>query len=290
MRMRSSTRKVRHPPANPRVGAADRRDRGDRRFLLDCVRRPHLRYLAIVRCSSCSISDDQTNGDARRHNLRGARTGSCASIRSTSGPAVVQHQGSRRLVLLVALALRRLFVALRLVNQSRTGRACARARGPAGREAMGCRSLAELLSFAFGRPCRAHRERCSPRRRRVSSRQFYFVAADHRLPMVILGLGSQRGRRGALISARCRVLRDSGKSRRDLLPPRSSADAVDVAPPRASGSSDSDARSASLCTSPRRDRQVMMPASTRRLRGRHDHWVVAPAHMARWIGLRPTSA
>ena len=182
-------------------------------------------YLAIVTLFFLQLFQTvMTNGDSvRGHNLTGGPNGilNVDPFHLFGHDLVVQHGGVFAVsYLYVALAFFAVvFVALRFVNQSRTGRAWRSLReDPLAAEAMGMPvNWLKLLSFAFGAAVAALTGSLfASLNASVFPLTFYFVLLITVYTMVILGgSGSQSGVvLGALIvSPLLEMLRDPSKSR-----------------------------------------------------------------------------
>ena len=292
---------VRRPPADDRLRAADRRDRRRRRALARTPVPPALTgdYLAIVTLFFLQLFQTlTTNGDnVFGHNITGGPFGSAERrpVQLLRPPADDPAPGRLRRLLPLrrSRVLRVVFVALRFVNRSRTGRAWRSQReDPLAAEAMGMPvSWLKLLSFAFGAAvARFTGTLFAAQSASVFPLAFYFVLLITVYTMVILGgSGSQAGvvLGAVIIGPLLELLRDPGKSRMlfflalvgGLLP---------GVPPVAARSGSSRARrcsSDSRCTrSPvRSTRSWVAGENAGGFRGVIDHWVVAPEQLARWI-------
>ena len=242
-----------------------------------------------------------TNGDqhVRAQRDRRRRTGSCASIRSTSSGT--SSRSSTRASSRSRISTSRLrsslvvFVALRFVNQSRTGRAWRSLReDPLAAEVMGMPvNWLKLLSFAFGAAVAALTGTLfASLNASVFPLSFFFVAADHRLH------DGHPGRRRATRPASCSARRDQRPAARDAARPgqgaRRSSRRADRRPRRSRSGARASSRSSwrrrscfgfvvhaiagaiNHVVGRRREGAAASPALV-------DHWVVVPAELARWI-------
>ena len=211
---------------------------------------------------------------------------------------VVQHQGifavSYFYVALAFFAV--VFVALRFLNLSRTGRAWRSQReDPLAAEAMGMPvNWLKLLSFSFGAAVAALTGTLNAAQAAsVFPLSFYFVLLITVYTMVILGgSGSQAGvvAGAVIVSPLLELLRDPGKSRYIffialvggllLLARRSRAIGMVAIATLAFGFLVHEALRAV-------DTSWVAGSGRGGFAGIVEHWVVAPAHMARWIA--PTS-
>ncbi len=260
-------------------------------------------YLAIVTLFFLQLFQTlTTNGDsAFGHNLTGGPNGieriDPFSLFGHQLP--VQHQGVFAVsYLYVALGFFAVvFVALRLVNQSRTGRAWRSLReDPLAAEAMGMPvNWLKLLSFSFGAAVAALTGTLfAALSASVFPLTFYFVLLITVYTMVILGgSGSQAGVvAGALIiGPLLEALRDPGKSRALFVAAllgglvlmsvrRSRAIAAVAVATLVLGFVVHEVASALHSSWVVGEKQGGFA-------GVFDHWVVAPAHLAGWIS--PTS-
>ena len=259
-------------------------------------------YLAIVTLFFLQLFQTiTTNGDAAfGHNVTGGPNGILRvdPLNFAGHDLVVQHQGifavSYFYVALGFFAI--VFVALRFVNRSRTGRAWRSLReDPLAAEAMGMPvNWLKLMSFSFGAAVAAFTGTLfAAQAASVFPLTFYFVLLIIIYTMVILGgSGSQAGVvAGALIiSPLLELLRDPGKSRIVffvtllggllLLSRRSRAVGVVGLATLAFGFVVHEILGAI-------DSSWIAGQRGGGFAGVVDHWVVAPAHLARWI--QPTS-
>jgi branched-chain amino acid transport system permease protein len=211
---------------------------------------------------------------------------------------VVQHEGifavSYFYVALAFFAV--VFVALRFVNQSRTGRAWRSQReDPLAAEAMGMPvNWLKLMSFSFGAAVAALTGTLfAAQAASVFPLTFYFVLLIIVYTMVILGgSGSQAGvvAGAVIVSPLLELLRDPGKSRVIffiglvggllLMSRRSRALGIVAIATLAFGFAVHEVLGAI-------DKSWIAGEHQGGFAGVTDHWVVAPAHLARWIA--PTS-
>ncbi len=255
-------------------------------------------YLAIVTLFFLQLFQTlMTNGDSvRGHNLTGGPNGILRvdPLHVAGHDLAVQHQGifavSYFYVALGFFAV--VFVALRLLNQSRTGRAWRSQReDPLAAEAMGMPvNRLKLLSFSFGAAVAAFTGSLyAAQAASVFPLTFYFVLLITVYTMVILGgSGSQAGVvAGALIvSPLLELLRDPGKSRVIffaaliggllLMARRSRTIGVVALATLAFGFAVHEALGAV-------DKSWVAGQGRVGFAGVVDHWVVAPAQLARWI-------
>jgi branched-chain amino acid transport system permease protein len=259
-------------------------------------------YLAIVTLFFLQLFQTiTTNGDAAfGHNITGGPNGILRidPFHLGSHDLVVQHEGifavSYFYVALGVFAV--VVVALRFVNQSRTGRAWRSQReDPLAAEAMGMPvNWLKLLSFSFGAAVAALTGTLfAAQAASVFPLTFYFVLLIIVYTMVILGgSGSQAGVvTGALIvSPLLELLRDPGKSRVIfflalvggllLMSRRSRALGIVGLATLAFGFAVHETLGAI-------DKSWIAGEHQGGFAGFTDHWVAAPAHLARWIA--PTS-
>jgi branched-chain amino acid transport system permease protein len=255
-------------------------------------------YLAIVTLFFLQLFQTvMTNGDsAFGHNLTGGPNGvlEIDPLHLFGHDLTVQHQGIFAVsYFYVALAFFAVaFVALRFVNYSRTGRAWRSLReDPLAAEAMGMPvNRLKLLSFSFGAAVAALTGTLfSALNASVFPLTFYFVLLITVYTMVILGgSGSQPGVvAGALIiSPLLEMLRDPAKSRIIffvvlvggvlLAARRSRTLGVMAAATLAFGFVLHELARAV-------DQSWVAGENGRGFQGVVDHWVIAPAHPARWI-------
>jgi branched-chain amino acid transport system permease protein len=255
-------------------------------------------YLAIVTLFFLQLFQTvMTNGDSvRGHNLTGGPNGilKVDPFHIGSHDLVVQHEGIFAVsYFYVALAMFAVvFVALRFVNNSRTGRAWRSQReDPLAAEAMGMPvNWLKLMSFSFGAAVAALTGTLfAAQSASVFPLSFYFVLLIIVYTMVILGgSGSQAGVvAGALIvSPLLELLREPGKSRAIffvaligallLMSTRSRAIGVVAISTLAFGFAVHEILRAI-------DESWVAGQNQGGFAGFTDHWVVAPAHLARWI-------
>ena len=255
-------------------------------------------YLAIVTLFFLQLFQTvMTNGDSvRGHNLTGGPNGILRVDPYHLGghDLVVQHEGifavSYFYVALGIFAV--VFVALRFVNNSRTGRAWRSQReDPLAAEAMGMPvNWLKLMSFSFGAAVAALTGTLfAAQAASVFPLTFYFVLLIIVYTMVILGgSGSQAGVvAGALIvSPLLELLREPGKSRAVffialvgavlLMSTRSRAIGIVGLATLAFGFVVHETLGAI-------DKTWVAGQNQGGFAGLTDHWVVAPAHLARWI-------
>jgi branched-chain amino acid transport system permease protein len=255
-------------------------------------------YLAIVTLFFLQLFQTvTTNGDdAFGHNLTGGPNGILRvdPFHLFGHDLAVQHQGvfavSYFYIGLVFFAV--VYVALRFVNRSRTGRAWRSLReDPLAAESMGMPvSWLKLMSFAFGAAVAALTGTLfAALNASVFPLTFYFVLLIIVYTMVILGgSGSQAGVvAGALIvSPLLELLRDPGKSRVIffialvggllLMSRRSRALGLVAIATLAFGFAVHETLGAI-------DKSWIAGEHQGGFAGVTDHWVAAPAHMARWI-------
>jgi ABC-type branched-subunit amino acid transport system permease subunit len=259
-------------------------------------------YLAIVTLFFLQLFQTiMTNGDsAFGHNLTGGPNGilKVDPLNLFGHDLAVQHQGIFAVsYLYVALGIFAVvFVALRFLNNSRTGRAWRSLReDPLAAEAMGMPvNWLKLLSFSFGAAIAALTGTLfAAQSASVFPLTFYFVLLITVYTMVILGgSGSQAGVvAGALIiGPLLELLRDPGKSRAIffavlvggilVLARRSRALGVVAVATLAFGFVVHEIAG-------RIHASWVVGQKQGGLAGFVDHWVIAPNHMARWI--QPTS-
>jgi branched-chain amino acid transport system permease protein len=255
-------------------------------------------YLAIVTLFFLQLFQTvMTNGDSvSGHNLTGGPNGilNVDPYHLAGHDLVVQHEGIFAVsYFYVALALFAVvFVALRFVNNSRTGRAWRSQReDPLAAEAMGMPvNWLKLVSFSFGAAVAALTGTLfAAQAASVFPLTFYFVLLIIVYTMVILGgSGSQAGVvAGALIvSPLLELLREPGKSRAIffgalvgallVLSRRSRAMGIVALVTLAFGFVVHEILGAI-------DKSWVAGEHQGGFAGLTDHWVVAPAHLARWI-------
>jgi branched-chain amino acid transport system permease protein len=255
-------------------------------------------YLAIVTLFFLQLFQTvMTNGDSvGGHNLTGGPNGilKVDPFHIGGHNLVVEHQGifavSYFYVALAFFAV--VFVALRFVNQSRTGRAWRSLReDPLAAEAMGMPvNWLKLMSFSFGAAVAAFTGTLfAAQAASVFPLTFYFVLLIIVYTMVILGgSGSQAGVvAGALIvSPLLELLREPAKSRVIffvalagallLMSRKSRAIGIVAIVTLAFGFAVHETLGAI-------DKSWVAGQHQGGFAGVTDHWVVAPAHLARWI-------
>ena len=251
-------------------------------------------YLAIVTLFFQTLT---TNGDSiSGHNVTGGPNGilNVDPFHLFGRDLAVQHEGVFAVsYLYVALAFFAVvFVALRFVNQSRTGRAWRSLReDPLAAEAMGMPvNWLKLMSFSFGAAVAALTGTVfAALSASVFPLTFYFVLLITVYTMVILGgSGSQAGVvAGALvIGPLLELLRDPGKSRVIFFLALVGALAVTFARTRVAG-----IVGLALLAFGFVVHELARAVNGDWVAGEKqdgfagfaDHWVVAPAHLARWI-------
>ena len=243
-------------------------------------------YLAIVTLFFLQLFQTATtNGDSiGGHNITGGPNGILRIDPFHIGKhdLVVEHQGIFAVV----------FVALRLVNNSRTGRAWRSQReDPLAAEAMGMPvNWLKLMSFSFGAAVAALTGTLfAAQAASVFPLTFYFVLLIIVYTMVILGgSGSQAGvvAGAVIVSPLLELLRDPGKSRVIffiglvggllLMSRRSRAVGIVGLATLAFGFAVHEILGAI-------DKSWIAGEHQGGFAGVADHWVVAPAHLARWI-------
>jgi branched-chain amino acid transport system permease protein len=259
-------------------------------------------YLAIVTLFFLQLFQTvMTNGDSvRGHNLTGGPNGILRvdPFHVAGHDLAVQHEGIFAVAYFyVALGIFAVvFVALRFLNLSRTGRAWRSQReDPLAAEAMGMPvNRLKLLSFSFGAAVAALTGTLfAAQAASVFPLTFYFVLLIIVYTMVILGgSGSQAGVvAGALIvSPLLELLREPAKSRMVffvalvggllLMSRKSRAIGIVAIATLAFGFAVHETLAAI-------DKSWVAGESRGGFAGIVDHWVVSPAQMARWIA--PTS-
>ncbi len=259
-------------------------------------------YLAIVTLFFLQLFQTlMTNGDSvKGHNLTGGPNGILRvdPFHVAGHDLVVQHQGIFAVTYFyVALGFFAVvFVALRFLNLSRTGRAWRSQReDPLAAEAMGMPvNWLKLLSFSFGAAVAALAGTLNAAQAAsVFPLTFYFVLLIIVYTMVILGgSGSQAGvvAGAVIVSPLLELLRDPGKSRYIffialvggllLMARRSRAIGMVAIATLAFGFLVHEGLRAV-------DKSWVAGTGQGGFAGIVDHWVVAPAHLARWIA--PTS-
>ena len=255
-------------------------------------------YLAIVTLFFLQLFQTvMTNGDSvGGHNLTGGPNGilNVDPFHLFGHNLVVQHGGVFAVTYLyVALGFFAVvFVALRFVNQSRTGRAWRSLReDPLAAEAMGMPvNWLKLLSFAFGAAVAALTGSLfAALNASVFPLTFYFVLLITVYTMVILGgSGSQSGVvLGALIvSPLLEMLRDPSKSR--LIFFVALAVGLVVAARRSRALATVAIATLAFGFAVHETARAIHPSWVAGEKGGGfqgviDHWVVAPASLARWI-------
>jgi branched-chain amino acid transport system permease protein len=255
-------------------------------------------YLAIVTLFFLQLFQTiTTNGDkVRGHNITGGPNGilNVDPFHIFGHDLAVQHGGVFAVsYLYVALAFFVVvFVALRFVNQSRTGRAWRSLReDPLAAEAMGMPvNWLKLMSFSFGAAVAALTGTLfAALSASVFPLTFYFVLLITVYTMVILGgSGSQAGvvAGAIIIGPLLELLRDPEKSRAVFFLALVGALALAFARSRAVGL----VAIATLAfgfvvheVARAVDGDWVAGEKQGGFAGFADHWVVAPAHMARWI-------
>jgi branched-chain amino acid transport system permease protein len=255
-------------------------------------------YLAIVTLFFLQLFQTiTTNGDkVRGHNITGGPNGilNVDPFHIFGHDLAVQHGGVFAVsYLYVALAFFVVvFVALRFVNQSRTGRAWRSLReDPLAAEAMGMPvNWLKLMSFSFGAAVAALTGTLfAALSASVFPLTFYFVLLIIVYTMVILGgSGSQAGvvAGAIIIGPLLELLRDPAKSRAVFFLALVGALALAFARSRAVGL----VAIATLAfgfvvheVARAVDGDWVAGEKQGGFAGFADHWVVAPAHMARWI-------
>ena len=255
-------------------------------------------YLAIVTLFFLQLFQTiTTNGDSiNGHNVTGGPNGilNVDPFHVFGRDLAVQHGGVFAVsYLYVALAFFAVvFVALRFVNQSRTGRAWRSLReDPLAAEAMGMPvSWLKLMSFSFGAAVAALTGTLfAALSASVFPLTFYFVLLIIVYTMVILGgSGSQAGvvAGAIIIGPLLELLRDPGKSRVIFFVALVGALAVAFARTRRAGLVGLSVLAFGfvvheICRTI--DSSWVAGEKQGGFAGLVDHWVVAPAHLARWI-------
>src|SRR6476646_6964998 len=255
-------------------------------------------YLAIVTLFFLQLFQTlATNGDnAFGHDITGGPFGilNVDPFSFFGRQLPIEHGGVFNVAYLyVALGIFAVvFVALRFVNNSRTGRAWRSLReDPLAAEAMGMPvSWLKLMSFSFGAAVAALTGTLfAAVNASVFPLAFYFVLLITVYTMVILGgAGNQPGvvAGAVIVSPLLELLRDPGKSRVIffiglasgllLMSRRSRAVGIVALAPLAFGFAGHEILGAI-------DKSWIAGEHQGGFAGVADHWVVAPAHMARWI-------